>query len=201
MIWWNTLSLPYENQKFKGVKKEIRAVDRKQGSAVPLEGNFAPTPCSLPCVTADAWPPVDNTVLVLVLFGTLLPGISCCLWQDMGWFLGSSLPSLGAVGTASLPAAASGAKLRHSEKRSPRHLSCVLGKRCPLLFLLMVHTPAPEPSQSMTGLNMHMGAKKGEFLQSQILPHSFHSGTMMNVYAHSTDCSLAEAVIFSSEIT
>lgn len=36
-----------------------------------------------------------------------------------------------------------------------------------------------------------------KFLQRQMLPQSFHSGTMMNVYVHSTDCSLAEGVIFS----
>lgn len=65
MIWRNTLSLPYGNQKFKGIKKEIRAVNRKQGSEVALEVNFAPTPCSLPCVMADTRPPLDNTFLVL----------------------------------------------------------------------------------------------------------------------------------------
>lgn len=36
-----------------------------------------------------------------------------------------------------------------------------------------------------------------KFFQRQILPQSFHSGTMRNVYAHSTDCSLAEAVNLS----
>lgn len=35
-----------------------------------LEGNYAPTPCSLPCVTVDARPPVDNTVLVVVFSQT-----------------------------------------------------------------------------------------------------------------------------------
>lgn len=43
-------------------------------------------------------------------FGSLLPGICCWpqLGQDVGWFLCSSPPSLGAVGMLSLPAAVSG---------------------------------------------------------------------------------------------
>lgn len=33
-----------------------------------LKHNFAHTACSLPCVTADASPPMEHTVLVLALF-------------------------------------------------------------------------------------------------------------------------------------
>lgn len=66
--WWNALPLPYGNQKFKGIQKEIWVVNRKQVSAVALEHNFAYTACSLPCVTAAARPLMDHTVLVLVLF-------------------------------------------------------------------------------------------------------------------------------------
>lgn len=109
--------------------------------------------------------------------GTLVPGICCWpqLGQDVRQFLWPSPPSLGAVNAASLPAAASGAKLGDSGKRSPRCLGCVLGRRCPLLFLLVVCVPAPVPSQSKTGLNVHMGARKTRVFAK---PDTFHSGTI-----------------------
>ena len=113
-------------------------------------------------------------------FGSFLPGICCWprLGQDIGWFLWSSPLSLGAVNTASLPAAAAGAKLIHSGKRPPRCSICVLRSRYPLLLLLVVCVPVPVPSQSKTGLNAHMGAKKSRVFAKPILPQSLHSGTI-----------------------
>lgn len=83
--------------------------------------------------------------------GTLLPCICCWpqLGQDTGWFLWSSLPSLGTVGTASLSAAASGAVG-----------TTKAFELCPLLFLLVLCSPAPAPSQSKSGVSVHIGAMK-----------------------------------------
>lgn len=60
------------------LKKEIRTVNSKQGSAVALEGNFAPPPCSLLCVMVDARPPADNTILVVVFFSQT--SVVACGW-------------------------------------------------------------------------------------------------------------------------
>lgn len=70
-----------EIRNLEELKKEIRAVNRKQGSAMALEGNFAPTPCSSPCVMVDARPPVDNTLLVVVSFPQT--SVVACGWGRM----------------------------------------------------------------------------------------------------------------------
>lgn len=53
-----------------------------------------------------------------------------------------------------------GSKVMTLWEETPRCLSYVLGSRCPFVFLLVLWVPAPVPSQSKTGLNVHMGAKK-----------------------------------------
>lgn len=155
--WWNACLLPYGNQKYEGVQKAIRTVNRKQVSTVAHKHKLPihlashhvsqqmPDPQRIiPCwfwfssprhllqATAGA-----GRGMVPMLFSTILGSCgyaepSCsCLWNE----------------------------LLHSGKGLPRHLSCALGSRCPLLFRLVVYVPAPVLSQIESGLDVHMGAK------------------------------------------
>lgn len=147
-----------ETRSLKGLKKRLAQLTENR-LAQWLSNTILPIQ---PAAYHVSWwmPGLQWTILCWFWYSSLRHLLLATAGQDMVQFLPSLPPSLGAVYTASLPAAASGAKLRRSGKRPPRCLRYVLGSRCPFIFLLALWVPAPVPSQSKIGLNVHMGAKK-----------------------------------------
>lgn len=166
-----------ETRSLKGFKKWLAQLTENRLAQWLSKHNFAHTACSLPCVMVDARPPVDHTVLVLVLFSQAsavghswgrtwyssynlchLPWELCIQQAFLQLPLEQSYDALGrdhqGVWAMSLGADALSSFSWRSEFQLQYHHRVRLGWMCTWV------------------------QRKWESLQSQILPQPLHSGTI-----------------------